>query len=247
MSRRGRRVAVIAHRGASASAPENTAASVRLAVRMGADGVECDVQLSKDGVPVVFHDDDLARLCGARGAVRSLTAAELARHRVRVAGRRGTPDRILTLKQWLALLPRRVMAVVELKRQESAAREAALAAAAARLLERRRGRVAVISFSSRLVALASELLPRALVGPVLDRAPRGGRRPASARPLVALERRLATPARVATLARAGGRVWCWTVDDPAEARRLARLGVEGIISNRPDVARAALACPARAP
>lgn len=69
---------VIAHRGASGLAPENTMAAFRLAVAMGADGFELDVQLSADGEPVVIHDAQLLRTTDRLGAVASLTAAELA-------------------------------------------------------------------------------------------------------------------------------------------------------------------------
>ena len=68
----------IAHRGASGLAPENTMAAFRLAVAMGADGFELDVQLSADGEPVVIHDARLNRTTDRLGAVTSLTAAELA-------------------------------------------------------------------------------------------------------------------------------------------------------------------------
>lgn len=68
---------IIAHRGASAAAPENTLAAFRLAVESGAEGVEFDVRLSKDGVPVVVHDADLIRTAGIDRAVAEITAAEL--------------------------------------------------------------------------------------------------------------------------------------------------------------------------
>ncbi|MBV9240502.1 MAG: glycerophosphodiester phosphodiesterase [Acidobacteria bacterium] len=68
---------VIAHRGASACAPENTLAAFRMAIDAGADGVELDVRLSKDGVPVVVHDRDLRRLAHDGRKVADLTAIEL--------------------------------------------------------------------------------------------------------------------------------------------------------------------------
>lgn len=68
---------IIAHRGASALAPENTLAAFRRAIIDGAEGIEFDVRLAKDGVPVVFHDADLNRVGGKQKLVRDLTAAEL--------------------------------------------------------------------------------------------------------------------------------------------------------------------------
>ena len=69
---------IIAHRGASALAPENTFAAFRRALADGADGVEFDVRLTKDGEPVVFHDATLGRLSNRKNLVSSLTAEELA-------------------------------------------------------------------------------------------------------------------------------------------------------------------------
>ena len=71
--------AVVAHRGASAAAPENTLAAMRRAAEMGARWAECDVRLSADGVPVVIHDGTLDRTTDGRGALAAHTAAELAR------------------------------------------------------------------------------------------------------------------------------------------------------------------------
>lgn len=68
---------IIAHRGASAHAPENTISAFRLAMESGADGIEFDVRLSRDGVPVVIHDPDLARTTGLDEKVANLEANEL--------------------------------------------------------------------------------------------------------------------------------------------------------------------------
>ncbi len=70
---------IIAHRGASAVAPENTLAAFREALDVGADGVEFDVRLSKDGVPVVIHDETLLRTAGIDARVDELTAEQLSR------------------------------------------------------------------------------------------------------------------------------------------------------------------------
>ena len=67
---------VWAHRGASAYAPENTLEAFLLAAEQGADGVELDVQLTKDGIPVVFHDWDLKRAAGVDRKIRDCTFEE---------------------------------------------------------------------------------------------------------------------------------------------------------------------------
>jgi len=68
---------IIAHRGASALAPENTLAAFARAIEDGAEGIEFDVRLAKDGVPVVIHDADLQRLANKKGSVSSYTSREL--------------------------------------------------------------------------------------------------------------------------------------------------------------------------
>ena len=68
---------MVAHRGASAEAPENTLAAFRLALQQGAPAVECDVHLSADGCPVVIHDETVDRTTNGKGAVVGLTRAAL--------------------------------------------------------------------------------------------------------------------------------------------------------------------------
>ncbi|HYB85075.1 MAG TPA: glycerophosphodiester phosphodiesterase family protein [archaeon] len=72
-----RRIVVVGHRGASGYEPENTFASFDLAVEQGADMLELDVHLTKDGVPVVIHDDTLQRTTGATGKVREKSLAQI--------------------------------------------------------------------------------------------------------------------------------------------------------------------------
>ena len=77
MKSNARKPLIIAHRGASALAPENTLAAFQKAIDDGADGIELDVRIVKDGVPVVFHDSTLARMVGRENTVSSFTAEEL--------------------------------------------------------------------------------------------------------------------------------------------------------------------------
>src|SRR5687767_14329580 len=74
---------IIAHRGASAARPENTLGAFRRALALEADGIELDVQITRDGVPVVFHDSSLRRLTGTSGGIARQTWAELRGLRVR--------------------------------------------------------------------------------------------------------------------------------------------------------------------
>lgn len=100
---------VIAHRGAAGSYPENTLVSFSAALEMGADGVECDVQISADGVPVVIHDPTLERTTNGKGAVSELTLDEI---RKLDAGR---GEKVPTLDEVLDLCSGKAILTIEFK------------------------------------------------------------------------------------------------------------------------------------
>lgn len=111
-----KKVKIFAHRGASAYAPENTLEAFRLAMEQGADGIELDVQLTKDGVPVVIHDERIDRVSQGKGAVRDYTLEELQKIRVPNGMSRYQDAQIPTLRQVLDLAkPSRMEVNIELK------------------------------------------------------------------------------------------------------------------------------------
>jgi glycerophosphoryl diester phosphodiesterase len=136
----------IAHRGyhdLNKSVWENTLSAFGRAIEKRF-AIECDVHLSADGVPVVFHDGDFKRLCGTDGFVWQKTAAEFAALRVG-----GTGDHPPTLKELLALVAGRVPLVIELK--GIAGHDQGLVAAVGRLLRDYKGDVAIMSFDHWLI------------------------------------------------------------------------------------------------
>jgi glycerophosphoryl diester phosphodiesterase len=133
-----------AHRGLHGTGvPENSLAAFRAAVAAGL-GIELDVQRSRDGQAVVFHDDDLDRLTAQTGPLSRLSAEQLGRIALG-----GTEETIPTLRQVLALVAGRVPVLVEIKSRRSD-RVAALCLAVRRVLEGYSGRHAVISFDPRV-------------------------------------------------------------------------------------------------
>jgi glycerophosphoryl diester phosphodiesterase len=232
---------VLGHRGVrglrgEAMPAENTVEAFARAIADGADGVELDVRLSRDGRAVVVHDPTLARNTGGvdRRAVHEVDAAALASPAGGV--------RVPTLEEALDACRGRIVNV-ELKADVPA--RAALARAAVAAV-RRAPRVEVVwsSFHPMLV-LAAALLdpgaPRAILV--------GGRTRRLATSLPLAMRRLVTAAhvedaactdaRVGRLARAGLRVAAWTVNDVERALSLVRAGVAWIITDRPaDIVRA---------
>jgi len=90
-----------AHRGASEYAPENTLSSFYLGLLQGANGIETDVHLTKDGVPVLFHDDTLDRVTNGSGNISDYTLAELMQIKVYGNSTYGFYDRIVTMREFL--------------------------------------------------------------------------------------------------------------------------------------------------
>lgn len=136
----------IAHRGyhdMNRTVWENTPSAFKRAIEAGY-AIECDLQIAADGVPVVFHDDDLERLCGLRGDVRARTSQELGQLTVG-----GTSDRIPSLPQLLKLVDGRVPLVIELKGREGD--DDGFADAVVECLEGYEGPVALMSFDHWLL------------------------------------------------------------------------------------------------
>ena len=238
----------IAHRGASAYAPENTLAAFRLALEMGADGFELDVMLSADGHLVVIHDDTVDRTTSGSGPVRRKTLAEL---RALDAGARFdagfTGERIPTLQEVFDLVAEnRAFVNVEIKTQSPRGDglEEKLVA-----LIRRYGleeRLLVSSFNPfalwRMRRLAPDL-PLALLYAEDLRVHLRNRwfaflsHPDALNPSF----RMATQEHVRWVKSRGYRLYVWTVDEESEMRRLIALGVDGIITNKPDLLQQVLA------
>ncbi len=227
---------VLGHRGASADAPENTLAAFRLAMAQGADGVELDAWRCATGEVVVVHDEDARRVAGADVAVPDAPLAALRALDVGAwRGDRFRGERIPLLAEVLEALPGAVVNV-ELK---SRGRDVRLAAAAARVVRRcgAGGRVIVSSFDWRLLVAFRLAAPEVPVGLLFERA--GARRwlplavPLLGASAVHADRTLAPPERVRRWVARGLAVLVWTVDDPAEARALAALGVAALVTNVP--------------
>lgn len=232
---------IIAHRGASAYAPENTMAAFELACTQGADMLELDVQRSADGELVVFHDQTTARWDGRNRLVGTCTVAEL--RQLDIGG-----ERIATLAEVCTLARERGIALnVELKQTDivvqsvdllrahgiveqtlvSSFYEAALVALRHSAPEVRRGYLMGIR-TYRPAIRARELWPL----PALQRVQAAAWHPAYQLPMF---QRVLSRVR-----RAGYAANVWTVDEPHLIRRLVAWGATGIITNQPDVARQCL-------
>ena len=218
---------VLGHRGAPRAAPENTLRAFQLAMELGADGVELDVQPSADGVPVVLHDDTLDRTTDGSGDVSTLPWARIAEARAE-----GEPvPRLEQVVEWAADVG--AFLNVELKRPGAEAAAVELIARAGL-----RKRTIFSSFVGPCVAAVRRLDPEAEAYLLLDGRASSGL--AAARQLrasgVCLSGRRATPAVLAECRRLGLPVIVWTVDQQPRIRGLLAEGVRGIITNLPGLA-----------
>jgi glycerophosphoryl diester phosphodiesterase len=234
---------VLAHRGLALEAPENTLPAFTKALEAGAVYIETDVHASADGIAIISHDPDLRRLAGRRERIDQLTRAALADVEL------GNGARFSTLAEALAALPEARFNI------DVKTRAAADAAAAAILEAQAADRVLVTSFDDatrRAVldalggrgSVATSASQRGVVGAligvrlglgVIVRAALAGvdavQVPERQGPI-----RVVTPRFIAAAHRAGVEVHVWTVNDEAEMRRLVELGVDGIVTDRADLA-----------
>jgi len=236
---------VYAHRGGAKLRPENTLMAFDHGLSLGADGLEFDVHLSRDGVVVVHHDTTLDRTTNGSGPVAARTADELAALDAgyHFDGYRGQAGGVPRLEDVLRRYP--VPTIIELKVNEpELAHRTIDAVRAAHAVDR----IALGSFGMRVLRAARLYEPRIRTGssreetrlalyrswvrwPVRQPAWQEYQVPETAGSTRVVSERFVRDAHAAGLP-----VKVWTVDDPHDMRRLLSWGVDAIISDRPDIA-----------
>ncbi|NOX55336.1 MAG: glycerophosphodiester phosphodiesterase [Planctomycetes bacterium] len=245
---------IIAHRGASHEAPENTLAAFRLAWARGADGIEGDFYLTRDGRIVCIHDSDTERTAGVKLVVRDSTLAELRRLDVGAwKGDRFRGERIPTLKEVLDTVPDGKKIFIEIKCGPEILPRLKQALAASRLQPEQ---TVVIAFDEKVVVETRRLIPTIkvywLAGYKRDK--QTGRWSPSLEQVLATLRRtrahgLDTHANpdvvnerfVQALRDGGFEFHAWTINEVSLARRFQTLGVDSITTDRPGWLRKQLA------
>lgn len=253
MSQGNRAPFVVAHRGASAARPEHTLAAYELALAEGADGVECDVRLTRDGHLVCVHDRTVDRTSDATGLVSELTLDEL---RDMNFGTAAEPAGVLALSDLIGLVldwrsrptklfietkhPVRYGALVENKVLAELQRFGIATPASAD-----HSRAVVMSFAATAVwriRRAAPLLPTVLLG---ESSRFLGGSAATTVGATAVGPSVKTlrehPELVDKAAAAGRATYCWTVDDPEDVNLCADLGVSWVATNHPGRTKALLA------
>lgn len=244
-------VEIIAHRGASYEAPENTLAAMKLAWEQNADAIELDLWLSKDGKIVVIHDSNTKRVGGNTNHVAQQTWADLQRTDVgswkhfRFKG-----ERIPTLESILATVPNGKRAVLEIKCGPEILPELARVIAKS---GRNPAELAIISFNFETLRKSKKEFPQIqhyflhsykkdqrtgqfpTLPELIQRAKSAG--------FDGLDLHFDWPVDktfIDDVKRAGLKLIIWTVNDPALARKFAELGVDGITTDRPALLREAI-------
>jgi glycerophosphoryl diester phosphodiesterase len=244
-----RKVTLVGHRGGAGLAAENTMAAYRAGIAAGAQAIELDVHLSKDGALVVMHDPNVATTTDGAGAIGALTLAEI--KKLNAAARSTTtkePQEVPTLDQPLGLAAAsKVDVYIEIKvpptgRYPGIETKVAQAVKQAGL----GGHVLIISFdlpTLQAVKTADASLP---TGWLMQRSGVPAEAKVSAQALADLAKKAGVDnlgisrdylsAEIVQAAHEKGlTVGVWTVDDPTEMRQFANWGVDAITSNRPDV------------
>ena len=227
---------IIAHRGASGHAPENTLAAFRKAVALGVSFIETDLHLSRDAHFVALHDDTVDRTTNGKGSVHELTLAELRRLDAGTwFGSEFTGERIPTLEEILEFAKKNdVVFYLEIKPYASWGGEHALIGAL-----RESGEIArtvVISFDPSILTAVRKIEPMLMTGLLydgqldhpLDKAVEIGARQ------IAVRGDLVTPSLLSEARKKDLQIVCWTVNHSAHMRLLMLAGVDGIMSDDPE-------------
>jgi glycerophosphoryl diester phosphodiesterase len=239
---------IIGHRGASAVAPENTMAAFREALAVGADGVEFDVRLTRDGVPVVIHDSTLRRTGGLPDRVADLTWAEISKVDVGswFAGKFAN-ETVPSLAELFKLFQSNNSTLYLEMKPDSPAEYRSLAEACVKAVDEHslKPRVVIECFQLPALKILREIDPDIKTVALFE--------PSFANPSVlsdqriinqamdigaaalALHHRLARGSLVQKAKAARLHVAVWTVDDPAWIERARAIGIDALITNNPAV------------
>lgn len=236
-------VEIIAHRGASHIAPENTKAAELLAWEKGADSVEIDVHMSADGRVMVIHDSDTKRTTGVKLKVSETSSDKLRELDAgSFRGKQYAGEKIPYLEEIIAAIKDDGKLYIEIKCGKGAVEPIA------KIVEQssRKDQIVIISFDYDTVALSKKIMPDVpaywVIGTRKDKQTKQWIEhdtawidEATAGGIDGLDVHYAGISEkfMAAVKEAGQELYVWTVDDPVEAERLIELGVAGITTNRP--------------
>jgi len=228
-------VKIMAHRGASQAAPENSLAAVRMAMEAGSDWVEIDVQETADGEVVVIHDSDFMKL--ARNKTKVWDARLLDLQNIDIGSSFGPlfeNERVPTLSEVLQLCQGKTGVLIELKYY---GHDQQLEQRVVDIVEKHgmSNEIMVMSLKPEGVRKMKRLRPNWKCGVLLSVSV--GNIQKIEADFLAVNARFATRSLINKLHYAGKEIYVWTVDDPVSMSLLMNRGVDGVITNRPEVAK----------
>ena len=231
--------AVVAHRGFSAIAPENTLIAFEQAIACGADYFELDVQRSRSGSAIVIHDETVDRTAsdGSTGAIAAMNDRTVAQTRVGFSSQFGdafVDEKIPTLREALTLAKGRIAVCIEIKARNLEAEVLSIVEELEMIDE-----VIIFSFDADILKEIRNLNSQIPILFLEETAT-----PLTFATAVSLRAQAIgvggkteiTPEFLTEARRNGLEVWQWTVNDPVEMKRLIGIGIDGIITNHPDQA-----------
>lgn len=240
--------AIVAHRGASAYAPENTLAAVEKAIEIGVDFIEVDVRITIDNIPIVIHDATLNRTTAGKGRVITLPYQKIKRYD---AGSWFDPcfheERVPSLNEVMRTALPHTKILIELKGSQIA--QPLISRRLLELVDKFDAADKVIfqSFNATIIKSLAKENPLLTVNQLVnyanpktayfrDRLPKVGNifrlhYHSALNP----NHKWVTPDLVKKVHDEGKKIFCWTVDEPSKMKYLCELGVDGIITNKPDV------------
>ena len=228
----------IAHRGASGHYPENTRLAFMKAIQAGADMIELDCQLSRDGHVVVFHDEQLRRTAGVRGTLRSKTLAQLKVLDIgRWRNKSCTGERILTLEEALEVFAGKVDLCLEIKNYPESLSGIELKVLFILSHYDYLDRTIVSSFDYRSLARIRELAPEIAIGLIFGSTVKQDPFEAATRlaaTSIHVQKSFATREFLSAAWEQGLDVHVWTVNELRDIEAFAAMGVQGVISDFPD-------------
>lgn len=236
--------AVIAHRGSSFSAPENTVAAAQLAWQQQADAVELDIYLTSDSRVMVMHDGNTKRTTGQSYKI-SETSAEVLRTLDAGSWKSDQykEEKIPFLEEMIATVPKGKKMVIEIKCGQE------VFPALEKIVKKcgKKKQLVFIAFDWATIVKAKQIFPKNncywLSSSAAAVQEKIGEAVTNKLDGLNLNNKIVDEAIVKKAKEAGLEMLSWTVDDPAEAKRLVQLGVTGITTNRPDLIRQSILLP----
>ena len=226
----------VAHRGASYLAPENTLASIQLAWELGADAAECDVMLTADNQVILFHDKNTRKLTGKSYTIKDSSWDQLSKLTINPLETNRSEykyEPIPLLEDILGTIPADRMLVIEIKTGPE------ILSHLKRVIDQHwiRGKIAFIAFDFATIIATKELYPQIpcyyLSAFRADFKKHFDSIVKSKLEGVDLRHGIIDKSLVKQCNASGLDVWCWTVNDPATARKMKKIGVTAVTTDRP--------------